>query len=140
MMQPSAAAGMGTPEPTTITIPVSLGELIDKITILEIKVERIEGPAKANVAQELAWLNERLKQAGLAIDGELRRQLLEVNRALWMIEDDIRDRERQQDFGPAFIALARAVYRTNDERAAIKRRLNVRHGSALIEEKSYRPY
>lgn len=140
MMQPPAAAGMGTPEPTTITIPVSLGELIDKITILEIKAERIEGPAKANVAQELAWLNERLEQADLAIDADLRRQLREVNLKLWTIEDDIRDRERQQDFGAAFIALARAVYRTNDERAALKRRLNERHGSALVEEKSYRPY
>ena len=140
MMQPPAATGMGTPEPTTITIPVSLGELIDKITILEIKVERIGGPAQANVAQELAWLNGRLEQAGLAIDADLRRQLRQVNLKLWTIEDDIRDREREQDFGAAFIALARAVYRTNDERAALKRRLNELHGSALVEEKSYRPY
>lgn len=131
---------MGSPEPTTIDIPVSVGELVDKITILEIKLERIEGKGQINVARELTWLVERLTQSGLLIDTELRRQLAEVNRRLWTIEDDIRERERQQDFGPDFIALARAVYRTNDQRAAIKRRLNERHASALIEEKSYRPY
>jgi hypothetical protein len=123
-----------------LRVPVSLGELIDKITILEIKAQRLEGPAVANVRRELELLNAVLADADLSPDPALVEQLREVNRSLWTIEDEIREQERRGDFGPAFIALARAVYRTNDHRAALKRSLNERHGSALIEEKSYSDY
>jgi len=123
-----------------LRVPVSLGELIDKITILEIKAQRLEGPALANVRKELELLQAVLADANLSLDSALVEQLREVNRSLWSIEDEIREQERRSDFGPTFIALARAVYRTNDRRAALKRSLNERHGSALIEEKSYCDY
>jgi Family of unknown function (DUF6165) len=123
-----------------LRVPVSLGELLDKITILEIKAERLEGPAVANVRKELELLNAVLADADLSPDPALVEQLREVNRSLWTIEDEIREQERRGDFGPAFISLARAVYRTNDRRAGLKRSLNERHGSALIEEKSYSDY
>lgn len=140
MMLAPGAIGMGAPDPALITIPVSIGELIDKITILEIKAERLGGAGKTNVERELALLNATLAASGLAIDPALLGALKAVNLELWRIEDEIREQERRQDFGDAFIALARAVYVTNDRRAALKRQLNERHGSALIEEKSYRPY
>ena len=117
--------------------PVSWGELLDKITILEIKAGRIAGPtARANVDRELALLRgvaaPVMAQPGLAplIDG-LRR----VNLALWQIEDDIRAKEAAGDFGAGFIELARAVYLTNDERAALKRQVNALLRSELVEEK-----
>ena len=126
-----------------IHVPVSWGELLDKITILEIKAERIADPAKtANVAKELAALRATRDAAGVdlaplaALVGALR----EVNAALWRIEDDIRDCERQGDFGARFVALARDVYRTNDKRAALKRQVNEALGSELVEEKSYAAY
>lgn len=126
-----------------IHVPVSWGELLDKITILEIKAERIADPAKtANVAKELAALRATRDEAGVdltpisAVIGALR----EVNEALWRIEDDIRDCERQGDFGARFVALARDVYRTNDKRAALKRQVNEALGSDLVEEKSYAAY
>ncbi|WP_207101096.1 DUF6165 family protein [Paracoccus shandongensis] len=117
--------------------PVSWGELLDKITILEIKADRITDPAaRANVARELALLRKIaapvLPQPGLAplMDG-LRR----VNRALWEIEDAIRVHEAAARFDAGFIALARAVYQTNDERAALKRQVNALLRSDLVEEK-----
>ncbi|ARJ70504.1 DUF6165 family protein [Paracoccus contaminans] len=121
--------------------PVSWGELLDKITILEIKAARIPAPAaRANVAQELALLNEIaapvMPQPGLA---PLIEDLRRVNQALWTIEDDIRACEAAGDFGAGFVALARAVYRTNDQRAAIKRQVNALLGSALVEEKFHAP-
>jgi hypothetical protein len=140
MMLGPEAAGMGAPDPALITIPVSIGELIDKITILEIKAERLDGAGKTNVERELTLLNATLAASGLAIDPQLHGALKALNLELWTIEDDIREQERRQDFNATFIALARAVYVTNDRRAALKRQLNLRHGSALIEEKSYRPY
>lgn len=125
-----------------IEVPVSWGELIDKITILEIKAERIEDAGKrANVERELSLLRDRLATAPEL--GEVRRltgELKAVNLELWVIEDDIRDCERAADFGDRFVALARAVYHTNDKRAALKRALNEALGSAIVEEKSYRPY
>jgi hypothetical protein len=124
-----------------IEVPVSWGELIDKITILEIKAERMDDPAKvANVTRELWMLTNKL---GGGASGEvlrLKAKLRSVNEELWDIEDDIRDCERGQDFGPRFIALARAVYMTNDQRAELKREINLVLSSELIEEKSYRPY
>lgn len=127
----------------SILVPVSWGELLDKIAILEIKVERIADAAKrANVEKELNALNAVVAAQGAmhadapAVVAELRK----VNEALWDIEDDIRDCERQNAFEARFIELARAVYHTNDKRAALKRRLNDLLGSELIEEKSYQPY
>lgn len=125
-----------------IEVPVSWGELIDKITILEIKSERIEDAAKrANVDRELSLLRERLATAPERDEvHRLTGELKVVNLELWVIEDDIRDCERAADFGDRFVALARAVYHTNDKRAALKRALNEALGSAIVEEKSYRPY
>lgn len=124
-----------------IHVPVSAGELLDKITILRIKSRRIGDPAKlANVRKELAALEaiwRRSVTVSLAAEEE---ELTRVNQALWEIEDHIRDQERERDFGPQFVALARRVYITNDQRAEIKRRVNLLLGSALVEEKSYRNY
>ena len=122
---------------------ISAGELIDKITILEIKLENIRDEAKrANVARELAALTGALGQE-IGANGEvegLRRELKSVNAELWRIEDEIREHERAQDFGPLFIALARSVYRVNDRRAELKRQVNLITNSALVEEKSYQAY
>ena len=126
-----------------LKVAVSWGELFDKIAILEIKRDRLADAAqRANAEAELAALVQARDAAlppGADIDGEAG-ELRAVNEALWQIEDDIRDCERRGDFGPDFIALARAVYRTNDRRAAIKRRINTALGSAIVEEKSYTPY
>ena len=123
-----------------IDVPVSWGELVDKITILEIKSERMEDPVKlANVTRELWLLNVRLGAAAADIL-PLKLKLKAINGSLWEIEDEIRDCERAKDFGPRFIELARAVYITNDERADVKRAINHALSSELIEEKSYRPY
>jgi hypothetical protein len=128
---------------TEIRVPISPGELLDKITILQIKSRRMSGADKlANVRLELSSLQDTWDGSAYArvdVAAETR-DLLAVNERLWVIEDDIRDRERAQDFGAEFIRLARAVYFENDERAAIKRRINLKLGSALIEEKSYRQY
>jgi hypothetical protein len=126
-----------------ILVPISPGELLDKITILRIKCARIGDAAKlANVRLELARLEQSRASAlpaGTDIDAE-ERQLERVNGELWDIEDRIREHEAQQRFDAGFIELARSVYLRNDERAAIKRRINVRLNSPLLEEKSYRPY
>ncbi|MGO9425237.1 MAG: DUF6165 family protein [Steroidobacteraceae bacterium] len=126
-----------------IKVPVSPGELLDKITILRIKSRRMTDAEKlANVRLELDALESLWSGSAYALIDVERdvNALLAVNERLWSIEDDIRDKERAQDFGADFIRLARAVYIENDERAAIKRRLNLKLGSALIEEKSYREY
>lgn len=122
-----------------IAVPVSVGELLDKIAILRIKRARIPDPAKlANVARELAAL-EALDVPGREPLGALEGELRAVNEALWDVEDDIRALDARGDFGPAFVALARSVYRLNDRRAALKRAINERAGSGLVEEKSYGP-
>lgn len=124
-----------------ILVPVSWGELLDKITILDIKAERIADAGKrANVERERAALNAVAAVPMPPAAGALIEGLRGVNAALWDIEDAIRDCERQQDFGPRFVELARSVYRTNDRRAALKRELNDLLGSELVEEKSYQPY
>ena len=126
-----------------IETPVSFGELIDKITILEIKSRRITDDAKlANVRNELdllnaTWANDVASHTDIADE---RGRLLAVNELLWDIEDKIRLKERAQEFDQAFIELARAVYFRNDERAAFKREINLKLGSKLIEEKSYQDY
>lgn len=134
---PQRAMSQEAPE---LLIPVSVGDLIDRITILEIKRERIGGEAGTPVQRELQWLRVVLERSGLQVDPELRDQLRAINLRLWQIEDEIREQERLADFGERFIALARSVYRHNDQRAALKRQLNERHGSPLIEVKSYSPY
>jgi len=121
-------------------IPVSWGELADKISILEIKRERLRAPdAVANVARELAALMRVLEPVGVTIAAE-RAALADVNTRLWEIEDAIREKEAAQDFGHGFVALARSVYRENDERGRIKAAINKRLGSALVEEKQYARY
>ncbi len=138
------AARSGEPLPARpITVEIAPGELLDKLTILEIKSERMTDAAKlANVRAELATLTaarDRAIRASAALD-ELTSELKRVNEALWEIEDEIRVCERQADFGPRFIELARSVYHQNDQRAAVKRRINDLLGSRLIEEKSYASY
>ena len=126
-----------------INTPVSFGELIDKVTILEIKAERIGDAAKvANVRRELELLNATwAAHPAAATDiSELRAALKIVNERLWVIEDDIRIKEKRQEFDEVFIRLARSVYFENDERARIKRAINERLGSTLVEEKSYQDY
>ena len=126
-----------------IEVPVSAGELVDKVTILEIKSDRISDAGKlANVRRELAGLSAitdpMLKaNAGLA---PLKASLKSINETLWTIEDDIRDCERAKDFGAKFIELARNVYRINDRRAAVKREIDKLLGSEITEEKSYQAY
>jgi hypothetical protein len=126
-----------------IQTPVSYGELIDKITILEIKSRQIRDEAKlANVRNELdllnaTWANDAASQTDI---GDERARLLAVNETLWDIEDRIRLKEKAQAFDAEFIELARAVYFRNDERAAFKREINLKLGSQLVEEKSYQDY
>ena len=122
----------------SILAPISAGELVDKITILRVKAERIGDAAKeANVRKELALL-EATAREHLPDTAEIARltdELTDVNAALWDIEDGKRDCERRQDFGPDFVALARRVYIDNDKRA-----INEAAGSEIVEEKSYKPY
>lgn len=130
-----------------IHTPISLGELVDKLTILEIKLDRMTDPAKLkNVDVEHRALKETLSdvvdESGVdaqAID-VFKGELKTINEKLWQIEDDIRECERKQDFSEQFVELARAVYFTNDKRAATKNALNLKFGSELVEEKSYESY
>lgn len=126
-----------------ILVPVSFGELLDKIAILEIKCERIQDESKlANVRRELDALNHTwaAHPAARTDIRALRAKLKAINEALWDIEDDIRDKERAREFDDEFVRLARAVYVTNDERARVKKDINLKLGSAYVEEKSYADY
>jgi len=126
-----------------ILAPISVGELIDKITILRIKREKLRDDARRNnIGRELAELLEirsrsRLDTSDLAL---LEEQLSQVNRRLWDVEDDLRDLERTGYFGARFVELARSVYKLNDRRTALKQRINAVSGSVIVEEKSYKPY
>jgi hypothetical protein len=126
-----------------IKVPISPGELLDKLTILRIKSKRMSDADKlANVRLELRELERTWSTSAYSkinIDADID-ALQAVNEKLWVIEDEIRDKERAQTFDAEFIRLARAVYIENDERAAIKRRINLTLGSTLVEEKSYAPY
>jgi hypothetical protein len=126
-----------------LLIPVSAGELLDKITILRIKAARMSDPQQlANVRLELGMLESSWREIG-DVTAELASEehaLQAVNERLWDTEDRIRDREARQLFDREFIDLARAVYVANDERAAIKKRINLRLGSRIVEEKAYKPY
>jgi uncharacterized protein DUF6165 len=126
-----------------ILVPISPGELLDKITILRIKVARIQDAVKlANVKLELTLLEQTWKDSGCATQAVTvdEHALHAVNEQLWDIEDRIRDKEARQTFDRDFIELARSVYVCNDERAAVKKRINQRLGSRLVEEKSYKQY
>jgi hypothetical protein len=131
--------------PTIASVPIDVapGELLDKITILEIKRERINDPAKLqNILRELSVLGES-RECTIPLSNELNpmiHELKAVNEAIWEAEDQIRDCERRQDFSQSFIEVARSVYRHNDRRAAIKRRINEHLGSVIVEEKGYRAY
>ena len=126
-----------------ILVPISPGELLDKITILRIKAARIKDSVKlGNVQDELQWLERvwRDSGAGMPLVAADEAELQRVNSALWDIEDQIRDKERAGAFDAEFIELARAVYINNDERAAAKKRINTALGSRIVEEKSYADY
>ena len=126
-----------------ILVPLSPGELLDKITILRIKAKRIGDAAKrANVQLELDLLEGTWRASGCAaVELSSDEQALQdVNERLWVVEDRIREKEAAQRFDAEFIELARSVYVSNDERAAIKKRVNLRLGARIMEEKSYRPY
>jgi len=126
-----------------VEVPISVGELVDKVTILEIKSVNITDEGKrANIRRELDALAGVLTPILSAMPGlaPLKDELRKLNEALWRIEDDIRDCERRREFGAPFIALARSVYQTNDRRAATKRKIDGLTGSELVEEKSYAPY
>lgn len=126
-----------------INTPISVGELLDKITILEIKSSKIKDTEKLkNINHELSLLTEIWNQGGFTGSemDELRKQLKEVNQTLWVIEDDIRIKEKHKSFSDEFVQLARSVYFENDVRARVKKEINLLSGSELVEEKSYEDY
>ncbi|MDD3050251.1 MAG: DUF6165 family protein [Candidatus Cloacimonetes bacterium] len=121
-------------------IEVSDGEIVDKLTIIEIKLMNIKDEAKLiNIEREYEILNSAVKKI-IDKNDPLYNELLTINQELWRIEDEIRECERSKDFGDKFISLARSVYFTNDRRSEIKKRINIKSGSNLIEEKSYQAY
>jgi len=125
---------------TSVSIPVSIGELYDKVSILEIKKQKLEGKSLLNVEKELDLLFGILQNLDIRIDNEFFDQLRLVNSTLWDIEDQIREHEHNSDFGNEFIELARSVYKQNDLRASIKRTINQITSSNIVEEKSYKVY
>ncbi|MDC3170989.1 DUF6165 family protein [Prochlorococcus sp. AH-716-E13] len=124
----------------SILAPVSLGELIDKITILEIKKIYMSGIKLKNVNKEIKLLKKILQDTNLNIDIDLINNLKQINNNLWKIEDNIRIKESNQEFDKEFIQLARSVYKENDKRASIKKEINQKYNSELVEEKSYNNY
>ncbi len=123
-----------------ILAPISIGELIDKITILEIKIIHMAEIKQKNVKKELELLKFILKDKSIEIDQDLIYKLKEVNNNLWIIEDHIRIKESNQEFDNEFIQLARSVYKENDKRSSIKKEINQKYNSEIIEEKSYNKY
>ena len=126
-----------------VNIEISIGEFFDKITILEIKKERISSADKlVNINNELDGLNDLLQELPFSRDdaAEEVSELKNINEQLWVIEDDIREKESRKEFDEKFIELARAVYITNDKRSDIKREINLKLGSDFVEEKSYEEY
>ena len=122
---------------SSILAPVSLGELIDKITILEIKQIHMTGIKLKNIDKELKLLKNIIQDKNLKIDIDLINNLKEVNQSLWELEDNIRIKESNQEFDKEFIEFARSVYKENDKRASIKKEINQKYDSELVEEKSY---
>ena len=123
-----------------INAPISIGELIDKITILQIKKEYMSGEKLKNVSNELEILKLLLEKNQLKIDSSFFYKLKEVNSRLWDIEDNIRLKESKAEFDNEFIDLARSVYQENDKRASLKKEINYQYNSNIIEEKSYKEY
>ena len=122
-------------------IDVSIGELVDKVTILAIKLEKIKNTEKLkNIRKEFDLLNESMAKIGIAENSEEFKSLKEINLKLWDIEDQIRMKEAKKEFDDDFVALARSVYFSNDHRAKLKMNINVKFGSELIEEKEYHDY
>ena len=125
-----------------MNIEVSHGEIVDKLTILEIKKKNITDVEKLNnVTKEYDYLVSIVENdLGISLLSPEYKKLLSINQELWVIEDDIRDKERNKEFDEEFVKLARAVYHTNDIRANIKKEINVKYSSGFVEEKSYQPY
>ena len=123
-----------------IVVPISVGELIDKITILEIKKKYMSGEKMKNVNNEFKSLKVILNNEKLEVDQNLYLKLKKINSSLWKIEDKIRIKESLQEFDEDFIELARLVYKVNDERSLIKREINLKYNSGIVEEKSYEKY
>ncbi len=123
---------------TSISAPISVGELFDKITILELKREFVEETKRNNVEKELNLLLKIVDQLDLLIKKSLYNQLKDINKKLWLIEDEIRIKEKNNLFDEEFIILARSVYKNNDERSRIKREINILFNSNIFEEKSYK--
>lgn len=122
-------------------IEVSIGEVVDKLTILSLKMLYMEDRQKLmNVNKERQYLANKLEETPEILHDELYSELLGINRDLWVVEDQLRDLERKQQFDEEFIKLARSVYFLNDKRAAVKKDINLKYGSDFIEEKSYKPY
>lgn len=122
-------------------IEISVGELVDKVSILEIKLEKITNKEKlSNVKKEFNLLNEAMNSLGIDASDSNYRDLKNVNLALWDIEDKIRIKEKNKNFDEEFVQLARSVYFENDKRAEIKKRINLETGSDLVEEKEYTDY
>tara|TARA_Y100001968_G_scaffold329487_1_gene378928 strand:+ start:5587 stop:5988 length:402 start_codon:yes stop_codon:yes gene_type:complete len=125
---------------SNIYVPISIGELADKITILEIKKEIMTGIQLKNVTKELEILLSIIRENDIEIENNLFTRLKEINSSLWKIEDQIRLKECNNEFDEVFIELARSVYIKNDKRALIKKEINMRYNSDLIEEKYYKKY
>ena len=125
---------------STILAPISIGELIDKITILEIKQIYMTGIKLKNINKEMKLLKNILQEQNLEINIDLIKNLKKINKNLWEIEDNIRIKESNQEFDEEFIKLARSVYIENDKRASIKKEINQKYNSDLVEEKSYKNY
>jgi hypothetical protein len=122
-------------------VEVSIGELVDKVSILSIKLKKIKDANKlANIQKEYAILVQAMKECGISLQSEECKRLEAINLKLWDIEDQIRNKEARKEYDETFIALARSVYFTNDERAEVKREINIKYGSGLIEEKEYVNY
>ena len=120
-----------------INAPISIGEIFDKITILEIKKEKLKNEKLSNVNLELKLLRKIVYENELNVDEKLINNLREVNNKLWNIEDNIRKKEKLKTFDNEFIEIARSVYIENDKRSEIKREINIKYNSELVEEKSY---
>ena len=123
-----------------INAPISIGELVDKITILEIKKNKLQNSKLENVLKELSFLRKLMEKHQIEITDDLFTQLKEINLTLWNIEDQIRIKEKNKEFDNIFIELARSVYFKNDKRAEIKKRINRLSNSEITEEKSYAEY
>ena len=121
-----------------IFAPISVGELFDKLTILEIKRDKLQGLQLKNIKKEITYLEEVFKKNNLLVDNKIFSKLKNINKNLWNIEDQIRIKESKSEFDNDFINLARSVYFENDKRASLKKEINIKYNSELIEEKSYK--